>query len=124
MLAATYSYQRGQLAGGERLINAPERLASLRGVVPVVERLASAELRINLEAPRRIARSSADETAGAIVADLTVSGELQRFHSRYVIGIYNAMDTRYDYPAAESYLSATSRQNGRTFLAEITVSYP
>lgn len=124
MLAATYGYQRGELRRGERLINAPEHLASFRGVVPVVERLAAAGLRINLEAPRRIARSSADETAGAIVADLTVSGELQRFHSRYVIGIYNAMDTRYDYPAAESYLSATSRQNGRTFLAEITVSYP
>ncbi|WP_437281183.1 TonB-dependent receptor [Sorangium sp. So ce375] len=124
MLAATYGYQRGKLTGGERLINAPEHLASFRSVVPVVERLASAALRINLEAPRRIASTSGDETAGAIVADLTVSGEIQRFHARYVVGIYNAMDTRYDYPTAESYLSATSRQNGRTFLAEITVSYP
>ncbi|WP_437940447.1 TonB-dependent receptor domain-containing protein [Sorangium sp. So ce341] len=124
MLAAMYGYQRAQRGGGGRLINAPEHLASFRGVVPVVERLAAAGLRINLEAPRRISRSAGGETRGAIVADLTVSGELQRFHTRYVLGVYNAMDTRYDYPAAETYLSSTSRQNGRTFLAEITVSYP
>ncbi|WP_437602059.1 TonB-dependent receptor [Sorangium sp. So ce590] len=124
MLAAMYGYQRAQHEGGERLINAPEHLASFRGVVPVVERLAAAALRINLEAPRRISRSAGGATEAAIVADLTVSGELQRFHTRYVIGLYNAMGTRYDYPAAETYLSSTSRQNGRTFLAEITVSYP
>ncbi|WP_437783638.1 TonB-dependent receptor domain-containing protein [Sorangium sp. So ce1097] len=124
MLSATYGYQRAQHASGEGRINVPEHLASFRGVIPAVDRLLSAGLRLNLEAPRKIPRGGDDATGTAIVADLTISGEIRRFHTRYVFGLYNAMDARYDYPVAETYLSSTSRQNGRTFLGEITVSYP
>ncbi|MGK4006256.1 TonB-dependent receptor [Sorangium sp. So ce1036] len=124
MLAASYGYQHTRHANGGRLVNAPEHLASFRGVIPVVDRHLSAGLRVNLEAPRRISRSADDVTSPAIVADLTVSGEVERFRTRYVLGLYNAMDARYDYPVADTYLSSRSRQNGRTFLAEIVVSYP
>ncbi|KYF65571.1 TonB-dependent receptor domain-containing protein [Sorangium cellulosum] len=124
MLSANYGYQRAQRAGGERLINVPEHLASFRGVIPAVDRLLSAGLRLNVEAPRRIPRDGDAATGTAIVADLTISGEIRRFHTRYVFGLYNAMDARYDYPVAETYRSSTSRQNGRTFLGEITVSTP
>ncbi|WP_437309541.1 TonB-dependent receptor domain-containing protein [Sorangium sp. So ce388] len=124
MLSANYGYQRAQRAGGEPLINVPEHLASFRGVIPVVDRLLLAGLRLNLEAPRQIPRGWVGATGTAVVADLTMSGEIRRFHTRYVFGLYNAMDARYDYPVAETYRSSTSRQNGRTFLGEITVSYP
>ena len=56
MLGAMYGYQRARLiegTGNTRLVNAPEHLASFRGVVPVVRELASLGLRVRLEAPRR-----------------------------------------------------------------------
>ena len=62
MLSAIYGYQRAQFldsvgldaADSPRLVNAPEHLASLRGVVPMVPEIASLGLRTTLEAPRRI----------------------------------------------------------------------
>ncbi len=62
MVSVGYGYQKAtfvQLTAGDplttnpRVTNAPEHLASARGVVPIVPDLASLGMRITLEAPRR-----------------------------------------------------------------------
>lgn len=150
MVSAFYGYQRPQfvnlkaddpvvvanpsLLTNPRLKNAPEHLAGMRGVVPVVPDLASLGLRLTLEGPRRISYSddpttlSRDEanelTKPAIVADLTISGNLKKFGVGYVVGVYNVGDVRYNLPITETYYSRLSPQNGRTFLANVNITYP
>ncbi|MFO0590875.1 MAG: PEGA domain-containing protein [Polyangiaceae bacterium] len=149
MVSAFYGYQRPQfvnlsaddpvvkanpsLLTNPRLKNAPEHLAGMRGVVPVVPDLASLGLRLTFEGPRRISysddpttsRNEANElTKPALVADLTISGNLKKFGVGYVVGVYNIGDVRYNYPITETYYSRLSPQNGRTFLANINVTYP
>lgn len=128
MLSANYSYQYAHFLDSSvtnsRVVNAPEHLASLRGVVPMVPDLASLGLRTTLEAPRRIDLSSDEVTRAAVIADLTVSGGIKRFGLTYVFGVYNALDMRYENPVSLVYLSRTIRQSGRTFLANITLTYP
>jgi outer membrane receptor for ferrienterochelin and colicins len=128
MLGASYGYEVARSldssAANPRLVNAPEHLASLRGVVPVVERLVSAGLKMTLEAPRRLSLESDALTRAAVVADLALSGEIHRFHTRYVLGLYNVMDARYDYPVSDTFLARSSRQNGRTLLVDVIVSTP
>lgn len=138
MLAASYGYLRAQYLDDDyledqclgspskdlRLINAPEHMASFRGVIPVVERLASVGLKITLEAPRRVSLEDSDVTRAAVVADLALSGEIRRFGARYVLGVYNLMDARYDHPVGDIFVSRTARQNGRTLLFDLLVSYP
>lgn len=126
MLSAMYGYQRARLLdeAQTRLVNAPEHTASLKGVVPMLPDVASLALRVTLEAPRRISSSSEDTTPTTLVADLVLSGQVKRFGVTYAAGLYNVMDTRYSYPVADTYLSRTLPQNGRTFLADIKVTYP
>jgi len=126
MLAAMYGYQFARFLDKDksRLVNAPEHLASLKGVVPVVPDLLSIAARMTLEAPRRISVDSADATTTSFIGDVTISGNVKKFGVAYVLGVYNVADTRYAYPVADTYLSRTMPQNGRTFLADIKVTYP
>jgi outer membrane receptor protein involved in Fe transport len=140
MFSAYYGYQHGQyqplpessdaLKKDPRVINAPEHLGSLRGVVPVVPELASLGARVTLEAPRRIdlgdAGLPAQErfTRTAVTADVTLSGNIRRFGVGYVLGVYNLTDQRYDYLVSQSYLGKLSRNNGRTVLFNVNVTYP
>jgi len=132
-LSTFYSYQRAQylavsndaaLKSNPRLVNAPEHLSALRGVVPIVPELLSLGLRVNLEAPRRISINSDAVTRTSVTADLTLSGHIRKFYISYVLGLYNIADQRYDYTNAASYLSKLTRQNGRTVLLNLTVQLP
>lgn len=149
MISAFYGYQRPQFTGlaaddpvvvanptllaNPRLTNAPEHLAGMRGVVPIVPDLASLGLRIMLEAPRRVTYSddpttevdeSAELTRPNAVADITLSGNVKKFGVGYVFGVYNVGDARYSLPITQTYYSRLSPQNGRTFLANISITYP
>jgi hypothetical protein len=149
MISAFYGYQQPHFIGlsaddpvvvanprllqNPRLKNAPAHLAGLRGVVPLLPDLASLGLRITLEGQRRVTYAddtstpvdeSAELTNVAAVADLTLSGNVKRFGVGYVIGVYNLADQRYPLPITETYFSRLSPQNGRTFLANINVTYP
>ena len=105
-------------------MNAPQHLAAFKGVLPVLPDLVSLAARITLEAPRRISASSDATTPTAVVADLTVSGNLKRFGVGYVLGCYNVMDAKYVYPVSQSYLSSVMQQPGRTFVGNITAAWP
>lgn len=128
MVSAMYGYQYARFMSDKdnnpRLVNAPEHLASVKGVIPMVADLASLGLRISLEAPRKIGSASDDVTKPAVVGDVTVSGNVKKFGVGYVFGVYNVLDSRYRYPVTETYLSRTALQNGRSFLADIIVNYP
>ena len=131
MLSGTYGYQHAAYTSrvdpadaNLRLINAPQHLASVRGVIPVVSDLASLGMRTTYEAPRRISLGSDEVTRGAVVADLTLSGNVKRFGLYYVIGMYNVFDAGFAYPVADGNASQTLRQNGRTFLADLKFTYP
>ena len=129
MVSASYGYQvsryvdRPDLAD-TRLINAPEHLASMRAVVPLVRELASAALRVTLEAPRRISLDDSATTDASVIADIAVSGFARRFGLRYTAGLYNVTDQRWDVPIAGTFASRTMPQNGRTFLLDLAVAYP
>lgn len=140
MVSAFYSFQNPQftdikpddpvvlanptLLTNARLTNAPEHQAGMRGVVPVVPDLASLALRIRVEAPRRVSYSSDETTRFAALGDLTLSGNVKKFGVGYVIGVYNIADTRFNLPITETYFSRLSPQNGRTFLANVNITYP
>jgi outer membrane receptor protein involved in Fe transport len=128
MVSGTYGYQRTQYLDSAnpnpRLVNAPEHLASIRGVIPLVSDLASLGVRTTYEGPRRISLESTDLTRPALVADLTLSGNVKKFGVAYVIGMYNVFDARFAYPVAETSMSRTLLQNGRTFLADLKITYP
>ncbi len=129
MLAAMYGFQEARfLDSGEenpRLVNAPQHLASLRGVAPVVAELASLALRLTLEAPRRISVNSEEETPLALVADATISGALRDYGLRYTVGVYNISDRRYEVPVTETLSwGRRCRRMGRTFLVNLLGTYP
>lgn len=132
MLSGFYGYQRARflepsspaIRSNPRLTAFPQHLAGLRGVAPLVAELASLGLRASLEAPRRIDLATSDVTDPAVVADVTLSGGARAYGLRYVLGIYNLLDWRYDYPVADTFASRTIRQNGRTLLLDLIYSYP
>jgi hypothetical protein len=138
MISAYYSYENAKYIDytnliDARLVNAPEHLAAFKGVVPLLPDLVSIAARVTLEAPRRITGSTDPtqqspnttvNTPTAVVADLTASGNIKRFGIGYVFGVYNVTDSHYVYPVTSTYLSSVMRQPGRTFLGDITVTYP
>jgi outer membrane receptor for ferrienterochelin and colicins len=131
MVSGTYGYQHAAYINrvdptdaNLRLINAPQHLGSIRGVIPVVSDLASLGVRTTYEAPRRVSLGSDELTRAALVADLTLSGNVKKFGVAYVIGMYNVFDAQFSYPVAETSASRTLLQNGRTFLADLKVTYP
>jgi len=126
MLAVTYGYQSARFlegTGNKRLPNAPEHLASFRGVVPVVRDLASLGARVRLEAPRRL-QGTDETTRTAAVLDATLSGNLREYGLRYVIGVYNITAFRFQVPVTETFASRTIPQNGRTFLIDLLATFP
>ncbi|MBI4955895.1 MAG: TonB-dependent receptor [Myxococcales bacterium] len=132
MLALFYGYERAQyldpsdptLADNPRLINAPEHSAGAKGVVPIVNEALVLGVRTRVEAPRRIALDSDEVTLPAVIADVTLSGTATRYGIRYVLGIYNAFDWKHEVPISESAASRTIRQDGRTFLLDVSATYP
>ena len=128
MMAATYGYQHTRFldAGlsNPRLVNAPEHLASLRAVAPVIKELVSFGARFSLESPRRIQNDYNGTTGTTLVADATVSGYVRDIGVRYVVGVYNIADRRYEIPVSDTFATKTLPHNGRTFLVDALWTWP
>ena len=127
MLAASYGYQRAQRTGTTEsdpvLDNVPEHLASVRAVVPVVRDIVSLGFRATLESPRRVRFHADERTRPAVVADATLSGALSSVGLRYVLGVYNLADWRYEVPVDSTFASRTMPQNGRRFLFNLQYTF-
>jgi outer membrane receptor protein involved in Fe transport len=128
MVGATYGYQYARYLdpkmNNPRLVAAPEHLASIRAVAPLVSELASIGVRTTLEAPRRISTESNETTPTSVIVDATVSGSVSRFGVRYTLGVYNLAGWHYAWPVTENFLSRTMPQNGRTFLFDVMGTFP
>jgi outer membrane receptor for ferrienterochelin and colicins len=111
-----YSWQRTRVygaAGQSRLPNAPDHLAALRVIYPLV----GAALRVGNEMVFDIARSTVDGTrvTDALVWNLTLSGEYRAWRLRYFGGVFNVLDDRTPYPVgAEVAAGPTVPRYGRT----------
>jgi outer membrane receptor protein involved in Fe transport len=128
MFSAMYGYQRAQVldesVSNPRLVNAPQLLASLRGVAPIVPEMVQVGLRATLEAPRRIDVKSDATTRTEVIVDATVSGAIRRFGLRYTVGVYNIANRHNQVPVADAVTIRTIPQNGRTFLIDVEGTYP
>jgi outer membrane receptor for ferrienterochelin and colicin len=128
MLTASYGYERAQFLSSSladpRLLNAPEHMASFRGIAPVLRDLIIAALRLTVEAPRRIGFDSPATTGTALIADATISGNVRDFGLHYTVGVYNIADVRYAVPVSSTFATPTLPQNGRTFLIDLLGTYP
>lgn len=126
MLAANYGFQDAQyldpVQGSRPVPNIPQHLGGARFVVPIVPTAVSMGLRATIEAPRLLDGGSF--TPMGVVADWTLSGELKSYGVRYTVGVYNLADRRYYAPVAGNFLSRTMPQNGRTFLIDLTGTFP
>jgi outer membrane receptor protein involved in Fe transport len=128
MLSAMYGYQQSRYLDATlknpKIVNAPEHLASFRAVAPVIKELVSVGLRVSLESPRRI-REDSDETTGvSLIADATISGYVRDIGVRYVLGVYNLADRRYEIPVTGNFQTRTLPQNGRTLLLDAIWNWP
>jgi outer membrane receptor for ferrienterochelin and colicins len=127
MVGGSYGFQRARYrrrpdteeAGSRRIINAPEHLASLKGAVPIVPGVAQLAARAAIEGRRRISLASSAETRPAVIGDVVLTGDVQRYGLRWSLGIYNVLDWRYQVPITEGAPARTMVQNGRTLLLEV-----
>lgn len=131
MLAATYSYQKAQYTSGGGLrdvANSLEHLASVRGAMPILGRTLMGMTRLTIEGPRPDRNEKAtdapqDRTDPGVVWDLVLSGEVEKMGMRYNLGVYNALDWRYAIIPSGEFRQRQIVQNGRTFLASVTLSF-
>ena len=131
MLGATYSLQRAQYLEDEtlrRVPNSPVHLGSLKGGMPLIGRVLRGMTRLSVEGGRPdLNKRDGDPAQGftepGVVWDLVLSGEVERFKVRYLLGAYNVANWRYDTVPSGDFRQRTIVQNGRTFLASLSASF-
>ena len=131
MLGATYSYQHASYTGGGNLrdvANSIEHVGSVRGAMPIIGRTLMGMTRLTVEGPRPDRNESPTDppqttTDPGVVWDLVLSGEIDRMGLRYNLGVYNALDWKYQIVPSGEFRQRTLVQNGRTFLASVTMSF-
>ncbi len=135
MLSASYSYQHSaylEANGANNLRNvpnSPEHLASLRGAMPILGRALMLATRMSFEGPRWDSNEATalpvaqGRTDAAFIWDVVFSGQEQRAGLRYALGLYNALDWRYNVPVASFFAVRSVPQNGRTLLLSLGVNF-
>ena len=103
-----------------RIPNAPRLYGSVRGIVPVVQDRLTLAARLSLDAPRRIALDGSAETEWAVFGDLVLTGHVDEYGLRYSFGVYNVFDWKVNLPV-NPFLTQTLPQQGRSFLASVTL---
>jgi outer membrane receptor protein involved in Fe transport len=141
MLQASYGFTRthylasdsiGDLFGLEQdpelrdVSNAPTHLVSLKAAAPLFARLTAAS-RLTVEGPRYDRNEHVDDdpqrqTDAAVIWDIVISGEEKRWGLHYALGVYNAADWSYSLPLSSEFTSLTMPQDGRTFLASMSLT--
>jgi hypothetical protein len=62
-------------------------------------------------------------TPSALVWDVVLSGQAERYGLRYALGLYNATGARYTVPVSREFQQDSIVQNGRTLLLSGQVSF-
>ncbi|MEO7033379.1 MAG: TonB-dependent receptor [Polyangiaceae bacterium] len=108
--------------------NAPVQLASLKAVIPILNRGLTAGSRLSVEGPRYDRYESSTDpaqgkTGASVIWDFVVSGEEPTYGVRYAVGMYNVLDWRYSVPVSAEFTQRAIDQNGRTFLASLDLKF-
>lgn len=130
MAGVTYAFQNTTLESGtsREVANSPQHIASIKGAVPVIPKYLQGMTRVSLEGPRfdRYERDTDPgqlKHPGGVITDLVLSGETDSPHVRYNLGVYNLFDWQYSVPVSAEFRQRTISQAGRTFLANVVVSF-
>jgi outer membrane receptor for ferrienterochelin and colicins len=120
-LYARYASDIGDVGtAAKRLPNAPTNYAGFKVVFPIVPSSLTGAVRAALEDRRRIDTSVIQRTDRAVVADVVLSGLVNRHGLRYNAGVYNLFNWQYALPAVP-YASNQMPQNGRSFMFSLTL---
>jgi outer membrane receptor protein involved in Fe transport len=125
LLDFAYSWQRTRIdtaAGAEPLPGAPEHVASLRAVHPLL----GSALRVGSEAVFDINRRTIDGefAPNALIWNVTLSGEYRAMRLRYFAGVFNVLDDRSGYPVgAEVASGITVPRYGRQGRAGLAFTF-
>jgi outer membrane cobalamin receptor len=143
MVEATASLQRTRYIASEsisdlvsnakdpssrRVANSPTYLAALKAVMPLIVNQLSVATRVTLEGPRadryELRGEQAQQASDAVLLwDVVLSGSARVWPLKYSLGVYNLADYRYSLPVSAEFSQRTIRQNGRTFLASLDVTF-
>jgi outer membrane receptor for ferrienterochelin and colicin len=137
MVGASYAYQRSHylndaLVGGvpplRDVPNSPNHLASLKAAAPVVGSLLNAMTRLSFVGPRRDKYDQSTDppqgtTPSALLWDVVLSGQAERYRLRYALGLYNATNYRYTVPVSREFQQESIVQSGRTALLSAQVTF-
>jgi outer membrane receptor for ferrienterochelin and colicin len=137
MVGASYAFQRSVYlkdapVGGvpplRDVPNSPNHLASLKAAAPIVGSLLAATTRLSFVGPRMDKYDqSADPLQGttpsAVLWDVVLSGQAERYGLHYALGLYNATNYRYTVPVSREFLQDSIVQNGRTVLLSAQVTF-
>jgi outer membrane receptor for ferrienterochelin and colicin len=136
MVAANYSYQHSAYESGSarpehsgrEVPNSPNHLGSVKGAAPIVGSLLTAMTRVSFQGPRfdrndRYTDPPQLQTSSAVIWDIVLSGQAERYGIRYALGLYNAMDYRYSVPISHEFTQDTMVQPGRTVLLSSQVTF-
>ena len=112
-----------------RVSNAPVHLATLKAVIPILNRALNFGARLTVEGPRfdRYENTGDSDPQGktnsAVIADLVFSGEESRYGVHYAFGVYNALDWRHSVPVSAEFKQRSIVQDGRSFMASLEVKF-
>ena len=107
--------------------NSPIHLASLKAAAPLFAHVTAAT-RLTIEGPRNDRNENAGDdpqtqTDAAVIWDIVISGQEDRWGLHYALGVYNAADWHYALPLSSEFTSLTMPQDGRTFLASASLDF-
>ncbi len=132
MASATVSVQKARYLDApdlRQVPNSPYVLGSLKGAAPIVGKSLMLMARVSVEGPRFDSFTGTTDTEPqlksrvGILGDLVFTGEIERLNARYSVGVYNLADSRYETAPSREYRQRFILQNGRSFLANVTVSF-
>jgi hypothetical protein len=101
----------------------------VKGAAPIIGSLLTAMTRLSFQGPRfdKYDLANTDppqnQSTSAVIWDVVLSGQAERYGIRYALGVYNAMDYRYTVPISREFLQDTMVQPGRTFLLSTQVTF-
>ena len=82
------------------------------------------QLRHEPHRPRRAGdRPEQGTTPSALLWDVVLSGQAERYRLRYALGLYNAMNYRYTVPVSREFQQESIVQSGRTALLSAQVTF-
>ena len=132
MASATVSVQKARYLDApdlRQVPNSPYVLGSLKGAAPIVGKSLMLMARVSVEGPRFDSFTGTTDTEPqlksrfGILGDLVFTGEVERLNARYSVGVYNLADSRYETAPSREYRQRFILQNGRSFLANVAVSF-